>query len=96
MLLTQRNLVRALFLILFIVSSIISLKTSNSHSSFIALLSLSGFILFEVIESSKRPEYKDFTGDMESLNLRIQQMEKLAQEIKSDHSAVKLSAAFRR
>lgn len=96
MILSNRNYVRISFLILFFLSAGLSLFKPTINSGLIAILSLVGATLFEAIEAYKRPEYKDFSDEVEEINKRLTSVEKVSQEIKSDHSAVKLGATFNR
>lgn len=100
--LTPGNLTKGLYLFLFTLSSTVSLFKPSPQSAIIAVLSLIGFIAFDVVCQLKRKELKD---SPEILELKAEN-KKLADEIdyignqfnviKDNISIGSVAAAFRR
>jgi hypothetical protein len=77
-------------------SSGLSLFKPSVNSGLIAILSLIGFIAVSIVEAYKRPDYKDFTKDIELMKASIIESSTQVKEIKQDHSVLKMGAAFSR
>lgn len=94
--LTYGNLVRGSFLLLFLISSIQCLAKPGEQSGLIAILSLIGFVCFDVVCNFKRPKYKDFSNEIQQLEDKNKQLEEQFQQIKGDISIVKIGATINR
>ena len=94
--LTYGKLVRASFLLLFLISTITCLVKPGAQSGLVAILSLIAFVAFDVVCALKRPAYKDFTADMEAIQKRNTELEKQFKEIKDELSVGGLSSLLTR
>lgn len=94
--LTYGNLVRASFLPLFLISSILCLFRPSDQSGLIAILSLIGFICSDIICSLKRPKVQDYSNEIKQLSAKNEFLEQQFKEIKGDISIVKIGATINR
>lgn len=96
MYLTSGNVVKASFLLLFLVSTLTCLISPGSQTGLVSILSLVALIAFEVLEAYKRPVYIDYGADLESLTKKNAELERQFKEIKNDISVASVGNAFNR
>lgn len=93
--LNYEKVVKGLTLLLFSISSIISFIKPNSQVGLIAVLSIVGFISFELIQSLKNIKQHD-SEELKKVKVTVSAIEKELSDIKSDHSLAHLAATFKR
>lgn len=94
--LTHGNLVKAMYLVLFLLSSLLCLFKPSTHSGLVAILSLVGFIAFDVICQIKGKSVPDLSKEVASLEAQNAKIEKDFQVIKDNISTVSAAGLFKR
>lgn len=92
--LSYGKVVRASFLLLFLISSLLCLFKPGAQSGLIAGLSLIAFVAFDVVCALKRPKVKDQTEDIEALRKEYQELHVQFKSIKDDLSVAKIGTAL--
>ena len=92
--LSYGKVVRASFLLLFLISSILCLTIPGEQSGLIAILSLIAFIAFDVTCAFKRPKIKDQTEDIEQLRKEYNELHEQFKIIKDDLSVAKIGTVL--
>ena len=94
---TYGKIVRALYLVLFTASSIISFFNFHTNAVTVAGLSLVGFIAFDVICQLKKPTpAPDHSAAVKELQDKLNRMDEEFKSIKGDIGVAKIGAVIRR
>ncbi len=96
--LSYPKVVRGLYLLLLTVSSVISFTKYHTNAVAIAVLSLVGFIAFDVMcyLRDKNPPMKDLAPELAKLKEAQDKLNTDVNDIKNDHSIAALASTFRR
>lgn len=94
--LTYGKFVRSLYLLLFTVSSIVCFFKYHTNAGLIAILSLIGFIAFDIICQLKKKDVPDFSKEIAELKEQNSQLNKDFQDIKANISIGAMAAAIKR
>ena len=96
--LTYSKLVRTLFLVLFTVSAVISFLHFHTNAISIAILSLVGFVAFDVVcylRKRLEPVIIQTHPDMDKLIAKQEALESKFASVSNDIGLAKIGAAFR-
>src|SRR5688500_18985719 len=97
--LSSENVVRASFLLLFLISSSLCLfSQSPEPKAIVAAFSLIGFLVYERLVHSKKDgsDKAQYDAKLEDFNVKYEHLEKQFKEIKNDLSVAKIATAIRR
>lgn len=98
--LSYPKLVKGIFLLSFVSSSVVSCLQFHTNAIQIAGLSLVGFIAFDVVcflrDKSKPAPAPDMSPELEKIKARQEELEVKFNTVANDISLAKVGAAFRR
>lgn len=96
--LTYSKLVKGTYLLLLLISSVISFRTYHTNAVIIAVLSLVGFIAFDIVcfLRDKNPPMKDLAPQLKEMKEAHDLLAADLKDIKNDHSIAHLASTFKR